>query len=112
MVSPVTLKSKLREIGHEKSNDVIGSVMTYKGHDGEEVEDESLFSTFYCFLVLFGIPNDKFGYRKNRKVWRAISSTLLKEGLDAKTFNSDRKPFSLTNGCNKFIANARCRLEV
>jgi hypothetical protein len=112
VVCPVTLKSKLRDIWHGKSHDVIGSVMVNKGHDGAEVEDETLFNTLYRFLVLFGIPSDKFGYRKNAKVWRAISSTLLKEGLDAKAFKSDRQLFSLTDGCNKFIVNARRRLEV
>ncbi|KAL7477156.1 hypothetical protein ACHAW6_002968 [Cyclotella cf. meneghiniana] len=64
VVCPVTLKSKLREIWHEKSHDVIGSVMTYKGLDGDEVEDESyslhrIVSLFFLAYLTTNLDTEK-----------------------------------------------------
>ena len=66
--------------------------------NGNEIEDETLYNTLYRFLVLFGVPEKKFGIRKHGKVWRAISSTLLppkacraKKYSDTDDFSRDRK---------------------
>lgn len=112
VVCPNALKIKLRKIWNSDTHDVISSAMMYEDSDGTEVEDETLYNTLYRFLVLFGIPKRRFQYKENGKVWRAISSCLLKAGPDSSVFESDRKMYSLADGSNDIIANARRRLEV
>ena len=116
VVCPDNLKGKLRKVWKQKSHDVIHSVMLDNDESGEEVEDQTLFDTLYRFLVLFGIPDtdQQFGIQK---VWRAINSTLIstkrtrcKICPDTDIFLRDRKKFSLTDGNDERIANARRRL--
>lgn len=121
VVCPENLKDKLRRIWKQKSHNVIHSVVLDNDENGVEIEDQTLYDTLYRFLVLFGIPDkDKqFDIKKNGKVWRAINSTLLplkssrsrsKVCADVDVFRRDRKKFSLAEGTDKRIANARNRL--
>ena len=119
VVCPTNLKGKLRFIWTQKSHDVIYSVMLKSDKNGEEIESPTLFDTLYRFLVLFGIPKKQFDIKKNGKVWRAITSTLLppkrqksKKCPDVDIFTRDRKQFSLSEGIDSKIANARQRLNV
>lgn len=116
---PDNLKGKLRSIWRQKSHDVIHSVMLDNDENGMEIEDQTLFDTMYRYLVVFGIPKKQFGVRTNGKVWRAINATLLppkgqrsNKCPDIDVFMRDRKKFSLSEGNNKRIADARRRLAV
>lgn len=115
---PDNFKGKLRRIWKQPSHDVLHSVIQDMDANGNEVEDVTLFDTLYRYLVLLGIPDKKFNYKRNGKVWRAISSTLLppksqvsKRCPDADYFNRDRKKYSLLAGTDPKIAHARNRLE-
>ena len=119
VVCPPNLKGRLQKIWKQKSHDVIYSVMLDNDEDGTEVVDQTLFDTLYRFLVLFGIPKDQFGAKKNGKVWHAINSTLLppkrsrsKQCPDMDVFIKDTKKFSLAAGTDQRIAEARRRLQV
>ena len=119
VVCPGNLKGKLRKIWKQKSHDVIQSAIFDEDEDGQEVEDETLFDTLYRYLVLFGIPEKQFGIKKHGQVWRAINSTLVqskkaksKKCPDVDTYTKDRKKFSLAEGNDSRIAEARRRLMV
>ena len=113
---PDNLKGKLRTIWKQRSHNVIHSVMM----DNNGMEDHTLYDTLYRFLVLFGIPDHQFDAKKNGKVWRAINSTLITpvcrrratKGSDSDAYNRDRKKYSLSEGTDKRIADARRRLMV
>lgn len=114
VVCPQNLKKMLQKIWKQKSYDVIYSVISADDEDGE---DETLYTTLYRYLVLFGIPEKEFGIKKHGKVWRAINVTLLppkgprsKKCPDVDAFNKDRKKFSLADGSDTRIAAARRRL--
>ncbi|CAB9496345.1 Conserved hypothetical, protein [Seminavis robusta] len=82
-------------------------------YDGEP--DETLYDTLYRFLVLFGIPEKTFQRKECGKVWKAISDSFCNEGTrqgkDFRTFQSDRRKYSISNGSNKFIERARRNLR-
>lgn len=114
VVCPVNLKLKLRKIWKQKSHNVIHSVISSSDENGE---DETLYTTLYRYLVLFGIPKTQFGIKKHGKVWSAINTTLLppkgtrsKKCPDVDVFNKDKKRFSLADGFDERIAAARRRL--
>ena len=115
VVCPDNFKAKLRKIWKSASHDVIRSVMLYDNEDGQEVEDDTLYNTLYRFLVLFGVPQRRFLSRKHGKVWRAIDATLLPPKAngcpDMAVFVRDQERFSLSEGTDGRIANARRRLE-
>jgi hypothetical protein len=115
VVCPENFKAKLRKIWKSASHDVIRSVMLYDNEEGQEVEDDTLYNTLYRFLVLFGIPQRRFSSRKHGKVWRAIDATLLPPKAngcpDMAVFTLDQERFSLSEGSDERIANARSRLE-
>ncbi len=116
VICPKHLKGRLRSIWKQKSHNVIHSVIT----DNNGMEDQTLYDTLYRFLVLFGIPEDQFDAKKNGKVWQAINSTLstttgrrrLKTCSDIEVYSRDRKKYSLSEGTDIRIANARRRLSV
>ena len=108
VVCPDALKTKLRKIWNSSTHDIICSAMMYEDSNGTEVEDETFYDTLYRFIILFGLPTHKIKYEGSGKVRRAINSTLLKEGTaDSRVFESDRRIFSLANGSNEIISNAR-----
>ena len=93
--------------------------------DGNVVEgepDETLYDTFYRYLVLFGIPESP-PHPQGAKVFHAVKEALLgstaagkrakkKESSDVFRYSRDRKKYSLMEGNNKYIARARQSLEV
>lgn len=134
---PDNLKNRLRQIWEsedETQYSVIRSVIlseVYKDEEGHVIEgepDETLYDTFYRYLVLFGIPD--VSSRSNlSKIWVAVKETLegklqgKKRGVygkrgkksprdDVYQYNRDRRKYSLSHGNNKFIARARDALEV
>jgi serine/threonine protein kinase len=130
---PPSLKKKLRQIWENENvagYDVIHSVVlsdVYKDEGGNIIEgepDETLYDTLYRYLVLFGIPVDKFQQKTCPKVWEAISESLegasktkggrpvrKKNGSNASQFHRDCKKFSIRSGNNQYIARARKQLE-
>jgi hypothetical protein len=141
---PPNLKKKLRNVWEsEKSSgyDVVRSVILSDVFEDEEGEiegepDDTLYDTLYRYLVLFGIPKDKFQWKESSRVWRAISSCLgsdpvtnapissrrlrrnvahtsvpTKSGLDSGQYSIDRSEYSILNGKNEYIARARRSLE-
>ena len=130
---PSNLKKELRRIWEneeEAQYSVVRSIIladVFKDEDGHIIEgdaDDTLYDTFYRYLVLFGIPDDSSALL-NSKVMAAVKTTLLSEGrqkkgrgrirknlCDAKKFTSDCKKFSLSHGRNKYISRARMSLSV
>jgi hypothetical protein len=128
VVCPPVLKKKLRRIWEEekvKGYDAIRSVIlcdVYKDEAGNIVEgepDDTLYDTFYRYLVLFGVP-EAFHQKKCPKVWKAISDTLQhagpgkggrpvrkKQGTDAAQYLQDSRQFSIRAGSNILIRQAR-----
>ena len=127
---PPMLKRKLRNIWENESvaeYSVVRSVIlsdVYKDERGHIVEgepDETLYDTLYRFLVLFGVPQDKFEQRKCPAVWKAISEALegtrsggrarSRQGTDVTQYERDRQKYSLLSGTNAYIARARQSLD-
>ena len=145
---PKNLKKKLKRVweGNKNRNmngySVIQSLITsdlWEDENGniEGEIDETLYDTLYRFLVLFGIPEEKFQFKDGSKVWNAISSCLevaneespkkvrrsrrnhnkdtgvvkQNSGLDISQFQSDCEMFSLRFGKEPRIARARESLE-
>lgn len=137
---PPNLKKKLRSIwenhrtnGYEVIRNVIRCDV-FEDDEGNIIEgevDETLYDTLYRFLVLFGIPQEKFQWKVGCKVWRAIDSCLgiedtkipvrkskrnalnesiRKEGADTAQYICDCKIFSVMSGENEHIARARNNL--
>ena len=137
---PYNLKSKLAAIWESektKGYEVIRSVILgdiyedeYGNVEGEK--DETLYDTFYRYLVLFGLPKEKFQVRNGSRVWKAIEFCLgtipsssgpasksrrskkvisckdkCRNGLDSEQFEKDQRMFSLEKGTNAAIARAR-----
>ena len=136
VVCPSGLKKKLRKIWEDEGSsgyDVIRSVIladVEKDDDGVILEgepDETFYDTFYRYLVLFGIPDDKFQMKQYGRVWRAVSSSVgcdMKQSRgygrnvlawrscpDAIQYANDCREYSLGHGTNKYIARARNRLQ-
>jgi serine/threonine protein kinase len=136
VVCPPGLKRKLQRIWEdEESHDysVVRSVVladVHKDEDGVVIEgapDGALYDTLYRFLVLFGVPENKFKFKENGKVWKAISASLegqtkgrskaygrnnsSNKGPDAAQFESDQITYSVRHGSNDYIARARRGLE-
>jgi len=139
---PPNLKKKMKSIweNHKTSGyEVIRNVIrcdVYEDEEGNIIEgevDETLYDTLYRFLVLFGIPPEKFQWRESNRVWRAIESCLgsedaplpvrkskrnavnisiiRKEGADSAQYMNDCKIFSVSRGTNEHIARARNNLK-
>jgi serine/threonine protein kinase len=138
---PPNLKRKLKSIwesnkpnGYEVIKNVIRCDVL-EDDDGniiEGVPDETLYDTFYRFLVLFGIPTDRFEYKEGSRVWGAIdrcigvedvsnftsrsrrnpsSDRTRKKGPDYEQYMHDCGKFSISRGDNEHIARARNNLE-
>lgn len=131
---PPALKKKLRQIWE---NDAVAEYETirsvvlsdvYKDEAGHIIEgepDETLYDTFYRYIVLFGIPEEKFERKTLPKVWNAIEETVVgkppsrparnaakrKAGPDSNQYNRDRRKYSVRTGNNKYIARARGQLQ-
>jgi hypothetical protein len=137
---PCNLKSKLAAIWESettKGYEVIRSVILgeiyedeYGNIEGEK--DETLYDTFYRYLVLFGLPKEKFQVRNGSRVWKAVEFCLgtissssapasksrrskrvisaegsCSNGLDSDQFEKDQQMFSLERGTHTAIARAR-----
>jgi serine/threonine protein kinase len=145
---PPTLKRLLRcklEDSNEPGYSVIRSVILLdvcKDDEGNIVEGDpngTFYDTLYRYLVLFGIPAEKFQRNKCPAVWDAIEAALEGKPVaphgrkggggrrhpskfsssgkqrhsapDAQQFAKDRKQFSLAHGRNRLVARARASLE-
>lgn len=129
---PSGLKKRLRKIWENekvKGYKVIRSVIlsdVYKDEAGHIIDgepDETLYDTFYRFLVLFGIPEVAFEQKKCPKVWQAVYESLqpsnarpgkpvrMKQGTDSTRFSRDCRRYSIRSGNNKYILRARKRLQ-
>ena len=134
VVCPTGLKAKLKRIWEDESShdySVIRSVIladVYKDEAGAVIEGEpdgTLYDTLYRYLVLFGIPDRTYKAKSHGRVWKAISSSLEREGkgraygknayrnegTDFEQFEQDQKMYSLRRGTNTFISRARQGLE-
>ena len=131
VVCPMNLKRKLRRLWEDENImefSVVRSVIlqdVFLDEDGNVVEgepDETLYDTFYRYLVLFGIPESP-PHPQGAKVFHAVKEALLgstaagkrakkKESSDVFRYSRDRKKYSLMEGNNKYIARARQSLEV
>ena len=128
---PPALKKKLRHIwesGKKSSGfSVIRSVIlsgVFEDDDGntQGVADDTLYDTLYRFLVLFGIPKEKYKIKENGGVWKAIVSTLgdhdesvsnsRVKPADKDIFVRDRRLFSFSHGTDRRISRARETLKV
>ena len=143
---PTNFRKKLKRIWESKGRNntgytVIHSVITLDvwedefGNTEGEI-DETLYDTLYRYLVLFGVPEEKFQWKEGCKVWNAISSCLeedkenspnkirrsrrnngcdkrdnTKGGLDLSQYRADCELFSLQYGKDERIARARENLE-
>jgi serine/threonine protein kinase len=109
---PPQFKKKLAEIwvysdGYSVVRDVILANVKLNA-DGDILEgkpDETLYHTLYRFLVLFGIPEDKFGQLEHPALWNAVSSLE-----SCSKFAHDKGKYSLMGGSNKFVKRAHSRL--
>ena len=138
VLCPPNLKEHLQNIWENEKNSgysVIRSVI----FDGVDVDDygnlegdpdNTLYDTLYRYLVLFGIPKQKFQEKNGRLVWNAISDALQgttsngkkvpvskysarkKAKTDITTFKRDCKKYSIRTGTNIYIARARHALTV
>jgi len=141
---PTNLKKKLKKVWESQKSsrgyDVIRSLIlsdpsAYENEDGLiEGEDDLLYDTLYRFLVLFGIPEEKFQWKEGCRVWKAISSCLESpqkqqstsirprrqvnprqknqdSALDATQYASDCQAFSFRHGNNQYISRARTNLQ-
>jgi serine/threonine protein kinase len=122
--------SKIWEDENSEGYSVLRDIIlanVYKDENGDVVEgepDETMYDTFYRYLVLFGVPTKVNMKNECGRVWRAVDETLLgcvkgqkrgrapKMARDAELFEKHRATFSLSHGTNKFIARARTHLEV
>jgi serine/threonine protein kinase len=134
---PPNLKDRLQKIWENErisGYSVIRSVI-FDGVDVDEygnvdgVPDSTLYDTLYRYLVLFGIPKQKFQEKYGRLVWNAITDTLQgttssmkkhttskqsgrkKSNTDITTYKRDCKKYSIRTGTNMYIARARHALD-
>lgn len=121
---PPTFKKMLSDLWEDESvagYSVIRSFVmseVYTDDDGNITEgeaDETFYDTLYKFLVLFGVPENKFQRRQHGRVWKAVSDCfgcpMSKRGKDSTYFARDQRKYSLSHGTNKYIARARRNLE-
>mmetsp|Transcript_18101 Transcript_18101/g.28074 ORF Transcript_18101/g.28074 Transcript_18101/m.28074 type:complete len:1449 (+) Transcript_18101:325-4671(+) len=133
---PPNLKKRLCQIWEcedEAQYSVVRSVIladVYKDEEGHVLEgepDDTLYNTLYKFLVLFGIPKLSPAL-ESCKVWVAVKETLATGGEkqvgrsgrggkkgkagDITRYRKDCRKYSLSHGCNRYIARARESLEV
>lgn len=141
VICPPNFKRKLKSIWEHcssKGYKVVRSVIfsdVYEDEEGnlEGERDEVLYDTLYRFLVLFGIPKNKFHRKIGGKVWKAISLCLVDgeeqptrhnmstrsncitryqhNGFDVSRYQSDCMRFSLLHGKDERIARARRTLQ-
>ena len=107
VLCPPALKRKLRKIWETQTSSdyaVVRSLIlddVFEDEDGniDGEPDEVFYDTLYRFLVLFGIPKDKFQNKDAGRVWRAITSTL---GDDEGTLlEKTRSTRSVVRQCNR-----------
>ena len=138
---PKNLKKKLKTIWENKNPigyEVIRNVIlcdVFEDENGNVLEgepDDTLYDTLYRFLVLFGLPSEKFNMKEGNKVWRALevclsppqysapsrrsgrnasSQNATSGGLDFEQYQKDCETFSIHFGSNKYIARARENLQ-
>jgi len=133
---PLGLMKKLKKIWEDEGAsgyDVIRSVIladVEKDEDGVITEgqpDETFYHTFYRYLVLLGIPEERFHFKTYGRVWRAVSTSIESDRKqrrgygnnhpgknkcpDAVQYANDCETYSLSCGNNVFIARARDRLK-
>jgi len=134
VVCPPTLKKKLKQIwlSGKKSSGfcVIRSVILSDVFEDENdvaqgVPDETLYHTLYRYLVLFGIPKDKYQKKRSGSVWKAIVSCLgehddvvneltdnsRRKPTDREIFVRDRSFYSFLHGSDWRISRAREKLK-
>lgn len=68
--------------------------------------DETLYHTIYRFLVLFGIPDEKFEIEQCPKVWNAICDSISWPST-RKCYDRHCSLFSVRTGKDKYITRAR-----
>lgn len=119
---PPTLHKKLRKLWENKESsdyEVIKSVIladVYEDEDGNIVgePDDILYHTLYRYLVLFGIPKDKFKLKEHGKIWRTITSSLemnKRGSSSAIRYKKDASKFSFLHGNDPRIVAARTKLQ-
>lgn len=138
---PPNLKRKLKSIWESKKPngyEVIKNVIrcdVLEDDDGNIIDgfpDDTLYDTFYRFLVLFGIPTERFECKDGSRVWGAIdqcigfedlsnatnrsrrnisSNRSRKKGPDYAQYMFDCDRFSMSRGDNEHIARARGTLK-
>lgn len=137
VICPPDLKRKLKRIWEDEEMEgysVIQSLVladVHKDEDGVIIEGEPdgvLYDTIYRFLVLFGIPENKYKIKENGKVWKAIITSLegggskgrvraygrnngTTKGPDSAQFEQDQMMYSVRHGSNDYITRARRGLE-
>lgn len=123
---PPILKKKLKQVWERKQSQgfsVIRSVIradVYEDNKGNIVEgepDETLYDTFYRYLVLFGIPEKEVEGRILSPVWKAVITSLQAkvgpagrrrvQGTDASRYENDYRNYSIRYGENEHITRAR-----
>jgi len=77
---------------------VLRSIMTIDSDDGDDEAYDVPYDTVYRFLVLFGIPNERYGIIKkngrfggSKKFWDAIDSSLLPQSSSRITEENENK---------------------
>ena len=135
---PNNLKKKLQRIwednkagGYEVIRGVIlGDVYEDKDGNLEGEPDNTLYDTFYRFMVLFGIPAETIELKRGNRVWKAVKLCLgtqnentksvrasrrnaprIGVGLDSIQFENDCKQYSFLRGVDKHISQARSTLQ-
>lgn len=130
---PPCLRKKLSKIWEDDNSEgysVLRDIIlanVYKDDNGNVVEgepDDTMYDTFYRFLVLFGIPAKVPTKKEYGKVWTAVDESLdggkgqkkngrvPKIARGADLFAKHRAKFSLSHGTNKYILRARRNLQV
>jgi serine/threonine protein kinase len=132
VVCPPNLKKKLKRVWENDKVEGFKVLQTcilsdvYKDEVGHIIEgdpDETLYDTFYRYLVLFGIP-EPFQQNDHPAVWKAVTEALMgvfidknghvihrKQGTDIAQYGRDRNKFSIHYGTNEYIARARNTLD-
>lgn len=135
VICPPALKKKLKQIwlSEKKSSGfcvirsvILSDVFEDENNIAQGKPDETLYHTLYRYLVLFGIPKDKFQNKKSGSVWKAIVTCLgdhddihnekpdnqVRKHADRDIYVRDRRFFSFFHGCDRRIARAREKLQV
>jgi serine/threonine protein kinase len=132
VVCPPNLKKKLKLVWENDKVDGFKVIQTcilsdvYKDEAGHIVEgdpDETLYNTFYRFLVLFDTP-EEFQQVDHPLIWKVVDEALKgrfvskngrvterKQGTDIAQYERDQQKFSIRCGSNKHISRARHALQ-